>query len=111
MNERRVVDAGGQMGQQFAHPLAALPVPGELPGRLHHGAALAEKRGDGVGPLRLLAVVFDELRLVVVGVDGAQAAGQEDHDQPLGLGREMGAFALQQLRQRQSRGAAAHIPK
>ena len=87
MDEGHVVHAGGELGEQVAHPDSRLSAPAELP---ETGLTVTRLGGE---KLELAAWIEGralpplELRLVVVGVDMAQAPRAKDLDDPLGLGR------------------------
>ena len=58
--ERDIVDAGRQVRQQTADPLAALAKLPPFPGARHHGARLALKELDLAAGIELLAVSLAE---------------------------------------------------
>ena len=102
VQERDVVDAGGEVREQVADHLAALAVGLEFPLRPDDAAFVllatpAERlHGDR------LAVEIVELRLVVERVDLARAAVHEQEDDALGLRSEV--RRLRRERVRRSRG-------
>ena len=84
-------------------------MPGELPQRLHDALLRPAGAGIGDGPgvveRQLLAVVLVEPRLVVVGIDVADAALHEQEDDALGLRGE-----VRQLRGERVGRAAGFTP-
>src|SRR5690349_21680757 len=108
MEEGHVIDAGGQVREQVADPLAALAVLLELPLRPDDAALVlvpaAAERLDG----NRLAVERVELRLVVEGIDVTRAAVAEDEDHALGLAVEVApprSQWVEELRLRRGAGA------
>ena len=85
LDERHVVDALRRVREEIAHPRAALAVLAELPLRADH-AALVLVAAAALGlDLDRLAVVLEEIGLVVVGIDVARTAVAEDEDHALRL--------------------------
>ena len=88
LEEAEVIYVSGRMGEQRAHLLAALSMLAEVPERLHHAVLddLASLRQcPGVVEANHLAVIAEEVLLVIVGVDVADPAGHEQENHPLGF--------------------------
>lgn len=121
VEEGEVVGEVAQVGQEIGDHFAGLAAGAEGPGGFHEGAAFSEERGDGVGALGFEAVVLGEIGFVVEGVDGRNSAGEEDHDEVLGLGGEVGVgsaeagggagVAGEEVSEGESGGAAADFPE
>ena len=97
LDERDVVDAGGQVGEQVADPRAALAVLPEVPLGTDDAALVAVAAAALGLHLDGLAVEPVELGLVVEGVDMARAAVHEQEDDALGLARQQGRLARQRV--------------
>jgi hypothetical protein len=128
--ERQVVDAAGDLGEDAADPSARLAVTLERERALHHLAGCARGRLDVAPRVERLAVATVQLRLVVEGVHLADAAVHEELDHPLRPGAMMETaievgdrpracgihpgdqvVAAQQIGQRDPAQAAAHPPE
>src|SRR5262245_6342611 len=93
MDEAQVIDVLVDLWEQIARPPTALPVLAELPQRFHHTVRRAAhpRVGDdaGVVEAQSLAVVLQQARLVVIGIDVADAALHEQEDDAPGLRGEV----------------------
>ena len=91
VKKRQVVHALRQVREEVAHPLAALAVLLERERAFQQPAGLAEEGVDFALAGQLLSVMLCEVRLVVEGIDMADAAGAEDLHDALGLRRKVRA--------------------
>jgi hypothetical protein len=80
-----VVDDSRQPGEQFAHPQATLAMLGELVAGLDEVPLELPRLVQPPRGGDFLAVVGDQLGLVVERVDVRRAAGGEQEDHPVGL--------------------------
>ena len=92
LHEADVVHDGPELREQFAQPHAGLAVLRELVGRREELGVLPDLREPDVlyqflG--HLLAVALGQLRLGIEQVEMRRAAGLEEVDDVLGLGREV----------------------
>src|SRR5262249_49832074 len=99
------VHADRKLREKAAHPLSALPVLAKREGAPEEPARLGEEGVDGPLAGQLLAVELRQLRLVVEGINVADAAGTEGLDDALRLRREVrgsrgAGVGLEQPRQR-----------
>src|SRR5262249_6659712 len=109
VQKRQVIDVACRVRQQVGHPGARFAVlcPGE--GRLETFAAGGEVAALRSGAGELLAVAALQFGLVVEEIDLRRAAGHEQPDDRLYLGRKVseartllaGALLMEQRRQRQ----------
>ena len=81
--EAHVVGVLGDLGKEITDPEAALPMLPELPRRGEQLGAGAEAATKG------LAVVLEQLRLVIEGVDVGRASAHAEEDHPLRLRRKV----------------------
>jgi hypothetical protein len=88
LDEAEVVDHLRHVGEELAHPSAALPVLTERPGAAQQVAGLGELHA-WLGLRERLAVVPLQERLVVEGVDLRRTAMHEEEDHALGAGRRV----------------------
>jgi len=101
-DDAQLVHVPGDIGEQLRGPQPALATLLELPQRLHHppvGAGAAALDRALVGEIEHAAFLLQQLRLPVEAVDLADAAGHEQEDHALGLGR------MVQRGQRSGRGS------
>src|SRR6185503_16366966 len=85
MDEREVVDASRKVRQQVAHPGAALAVLLESERALHQPSGASKESVNLPFVGEFLTVVTDEVGLVVVGVEVADAAASADVDDAFGF--------------------------
>ena len=92
--ERHVVHALGEVGEQVRNPAAALSVLTQGYGRLEHLARLARRRLDPQTRARIKGLTgpTKQLRLVVEEVHLAGTAIHEQLDHPLGPGLKVGTM-------------------
>ena len=90
LDEAQIVHQLGRVGEQLGNVLPALAVLLEVPQRLHElSLALFAKRPEAdTGEVVVLAVIAIQLRLVVVGIHMARAAGHEKENHALGSRRK-----------------------
>jgi hypothetical protein len=102
VQEAEVVDVVIDVREEIRGPVAGLAVLLEVPQRLHHalGRAFAGLRHNaGVFDVDDLAVVFEQTRLVVIGIHMADAALHEEENDALGFRLMMGTFDGERIRQ------------
>src|SRR5678815_6184333 len=79
--EREVIDTFGNVRENAADPPATLAILLELEGALHDVARRAGRSFNARTGIELLAMQFDQLRLVIEGIHLADAAIHEKlHD-------------------------------
>gem|GEM_PF-5080447 len=98
-DDRDVIDAAADVGKELADFGPAFAVRGEGPlWPLEKDPLVTGTILDlGVIELQFLAMVAGQRRLGVEGVDVRHAAGHEQEDDPLGLGREMRLTGCQRV--------------
>ena len=113
MNERKVVGATGDLRKEIGDVLSASAILLERPRTLHDRTAFSEEWSDCICALGLFTVVLDQLRFVVEGVDRTDAAWQEDQNNVLCFGREVGAAGGESLHlgECDSTKASARLPQ
>ncbi len=125
MDEGHVVHAGGEVGEEVAHPLAALAMLAEFPEASLAIAGLRREELQLPRGVKGLAVAPLQFGFVVPRVHLAQSAGAEDLDDGLGLRRIVGrsraegiarrgaevAAVVQQCGQRDTAQSAAEFPE
>src|SRR4051794_18542961 len=83
--DAEIIDALGDVGEEFADGQSALPILFEAPRGLEQLAGLGKldaRLGEGIG----LAIIALEQRLGVEGIDMARSAFHEQEDDAFGLG-------------------------
>ena len=83
VQEAQVIDMLVDVREEIRGPATGFAMLLEVPQRLHHALERAFAglgHGTGIGHVDDLAVVFEESRLVVVGIDVADAALHEEED-------------------------------
>ena len=88
MDEGHLINVAGELRQQIAHPAAALAVLPEGPVALLAVARLRGKELHVAGRVERRAIPLHEVGLVVERVEMREAAGAEDVDHRLRLGRK-----------------------
>src|SRR4051794_12531338 len=84
VDDAQVVGVLSDVGEEIGNPQAALAVLLELPGGSHERFALA-----AATRIAGFAVIGEETRFVVKGIDIARAALHEKENDALGAGEEM----------------------
>ena len=106
MNEGDVVRARTDVGDEVAHPFAALAVGLPAPRAFHAHARIALEQLHFFARIKLFAAPLNQLRLVIEGVALARGAGHEKLNHSSGLGAVMKAavqFGPDRRRQRPRR--------
>ena len=99
VNERDVIHLAGDVGKKRGDVFAAFAVLLEIPKRFHETplALLAEGCGADADEVDVLAVLGDQFRFVVEGVNVAGTARHEDEDYALGSLRDEGGLCSQRV--------------
>ena len=90
MDEAKVINPLGQVGQEIGDELARLSPRPERPGALVQCAVLALERDQRFRSGHRLTVPLDQLWLVIERVEMAHGAGAEDMHNVFGPGRKVG---------------------
>ena len=89
IDESHIIDTGGELGEQIAHPDSGLPMLTEFPKTRLAVAGLGGEELKFPSRVKGGASTPFKFRLVIEGIDVAQATRAEDLNDPFGSGREM----------------------